>query len=310
MIINTGQRTDIPAFYSNWFYNRIREGSVCVRNPYYPQQVTEYRLNPEVVDLIAFCTKNPAPMLPRLWELSDYRMYWHVTITPYGKDIEPNVPPKEQVMESFCRLSERVGPQHIVWRYDPILITERYDLPFHIRAFNTMCERLQGASYEVIISFLDLYEKTKKNFPEGRSLSARERAAIGEAFSSAASEHGFRLCTCLEGTDLEAYGADCSGCMTRQKIERAFGEELAVPSGRSMVRGGCACLLGNDIGAYNSCGHGCRYCYANEDQELVHRNMQMHDPDSPFLIGHAMPGDVVHRAEQHRWFTGQMILNL
>jgi hypothetical protein len=310
LIINTGQRTDIPAFYSQWLCRRIEEGYVLVRNPYYPQQVTRYGLDPQVVDLIAFCTKNPAPMLPHLPELSAFRMLWHVTITPYGKDIEPHVPAAQEVMQSFCQLSDFVGKDRIVWRYDPILITEKYSLDFHIRAFAQMCGRLQGKTNEVIISFLDLYRKTRNNFPEGRTVSWQERAIIGEAFSRIAAEHGMRLAACNEGTDMEAYHADCSGCMTREKIEKAFHEELAVPSGKTMVREGCRCLLGNDIGAYNSCGHGCRYCYANENQELVRRSMQMHDPDSPFLIGHAMPGDIVHEAKQQRWFTGQMLMNL
>jgi hypothetical protein len=124
LIINTGQRTDIPAFYSQWLCRRIEEGYVLVRNPYYPQQVTRYGLDPQVVDLIAFCTKNPAPMLPHLPELSAFRMLWHVTITPYGKDIEPHVPAAQEVMQSFCQLSDFVGKDRIVWRYDPILITE------------------------------------------------------------------------------------------------------------------------------------------------------------------------------------------
>ena len=106
MIIHTGMRTDIPAFYSEWFLHRIQEGMVCVRNPYNPSQVTKYSLSPEVVDLIAFCTKNPAPMLSHMDALKPYGQYWFVTITPYGRDIEPNVPDKEIVMEHFKQLSD------------------------------------------------------------------------------------------------------------------------------------------------------------------------------------------------------------
>ena len=122
MIIQTGMRTDIPAFYSKWFMNRIKEGYVLVRNPYNERQVTRYRLTPDVVDLIAFCTKNPAPMLPYMNVLKPYGQYWFVTITPYGRDIEPNVPDKEKVMDDFKKLSDIVGVDSMGWRYDPIFI--------------------------------------------------------------------------------------------------------------------------------------------------------------------------------------------
>lgn len=120
MIIQTGMRTDIPAFYSEWFVNRIKEGYVLVRNPYNESQVTRYSLSPDFVDLIAFCTKNPAPMLSSMDVLKDYGQYWFVTITPYGRDIEPNVPDKPVVMENFKRLSDIVGVDSIGWRYDPM----------------------------------------------------------------------------------------------------------------------------------------------------------------------------------------------
>lgn len=128
MIINTGCRTDIPAFYSKWFMNRIREGYVLVRNPYYLNQVTKYNLSPDVVDCLAFCTKNPEPMLEYLNELDKYKQYWFVTITPYGKDIEPNVPNKKRVIESFKKLSEHIGVDSIGWRYDPIFIGDGFDV--------------------------------------------------------------------------------------------------------------------------------------------------------------------------------------
>lgn len=131
MIINTGMRTDIPAFYTPWFLNRLREGFVLVRNPYRPEQVTRYRLSPEVVDLIGFCTKNPAPMLDYMESLEHYGQYWFVTITPYGRDVEPGVPPVDQVLESFRKLSRMVGVRRIGWRYDPIFLSDRYTLEFH-----------------------------------------------------------------------------------------------------------------------------------------------------------------------------------
>ena len=181
MILQTGMRTDIPAFYSRWFLKRLREGFVLVRNPYDPQSVTRYRLDPSVVDLMGFCSKNPAPMLPHLDALRDYGQYWFVTITPYGRDIEPHVPDKEQVMEDFKRLSDAVGPDSMGWRYDPILINEQYPVERHIRDFEHMAKALSGYTESCVISFLDLYEKVKRNFPEARELRREERITLGQS---------------------------------------------------------------------------------------------------------------------------------
>ena len=178
MIIQTGMRTDIPAFYSKWFLNRIKEGYVCVRNPYYPKQVTKYSLSPEVVDLIAFCTKNPLPMLPFLDELKPYGQYWFVTITPYGRDIEPNVPDKETVMEGFKELSDVVGADSMGWRYDPIFIDKKHSVEWHISEFEKMAEILAGYTKTCVISFIDIYKKVERNFPEAKSVRAEDRAVI------------------------------------------------------------------------------------------------------------------------------------
>ncbi len=305
MILNTGNRTDIPAYYSKWFYNRIREGFVFARNPYNQQQVTRYLLDPEVIDCISFCTKNPAPMLPGLAQLSAFRQFWAVTITPYGRDIEPHVPAKEVVTESFCRLSEKVGPSRISWRYDPIFITEKYSLEFHLKTFAEMAAALAGYTDHCVISFLDLYDKTKRNFPEGRSVNRQERFAIGQGFAEIAAAHGMRVKTCAEGRELEVFGVDAGGCQSQEVLERAIGLPLIVP-GAAMTRGECSCVLGSDIGAYNTCGHGCLYCYANYDQDTVESNMNKHDPFSPFLIGDFMDGDIIKAAEQESWIQRQV----
>lgn len=310
MILQTGMRTDIPAFYTPWFINRLRAGEVLVRNPYDPQSVTRYRIDPEVVDLLGFCTKNPAPMLPHLNLLRDYGQYWFVTITPYGPDVEPNVPPKERVMESFQLLSDAIGPERVGWRYDPIFITETYPLERHIADFSRMAQTLSGYTASCVISFIDLYQKVRRNFPEARAVTREERLLLGEAFAKIGRETGMTIRACAEGRELERFGIDCAGCMTAEILESALHSRLRVPKRKNQRDGTCACILGTDIGAYDTCAHLCRYCYANSDPERVRRNLRLHDPNSPFLLGGPMPGDRVRDAKQARWIDDQMILAL
>lgn len=305
MILQTGFRTDIPAFYSRWFANRLRAGFVLVRNPYNPQAVTRYALDPEVVDLIGFCTKNPAPMLPYMDLLRPYGQYWFVTITPYGTDIEPHVPPKETVLRDFITLSNLVGVDSIGWRYDPIFLSDVYTPARHIAEFEQMAAQLAGHTKTCVISFIDLYEKVRRNFPQAKTVPHAERVALGKAFVEIGQKYGMTIRPCAEGTELARYGADCRGCMTAETFETALHCRLHLPA-QKPARKECACYLTADIGAYNTCGHLCRYCYANYSRELVAQNMRRHDPDSPFLIGHSLPGDVIHHAKQESWRDNQL----
>ena len=307
MIINTGQRTDIPAFYAEWFANRLREGFVCVRNPYNPSQVSRYRLDPTVVDVIGFCTKNPAPMFPYMDLLKDYGQYWFMTITPYGRDMEPNVPDKHRLLEDFKRLSEQVGVNAIGWRYDPILLSERYTTAYHLRAFETMASALEGYTQTAVISFIDLYPKVRRNFPEAREVRAEERIRLGKALIEIASTHGMIVKPCAEGDELAPYGADCGGCMRLGDYEKAIGKKLSAPK-RKGARAGCACYLACDIGAYNTCKHLCKYCYANAEPARVLTQSRLHDARSPFLIGNYRDGDVIHDVPQRSWIDPQQKL--
>ena len=305
MIINTGMRTDIPAFYSDWFVNRLKAGFVLVRSPYNPRSVTRYRLSPDVVDLIGFCTKNPAPMLPHMDMLQPYGQYWFVTITPYGREIEPCVPRKQDVLDSFRQLSDIVGTDSIGWRYDPVFISDQYPVDRHIKTFEYMAKALSGYTRTAVISFIDLYQKTKRNFPEARPVTAEQRLLLGKAFTDIGNQYGMTIKPCGEGDELSSFGADCSGCMTVAVYEQALHQRLRVPK-TVPARKECACYLGGDIGAYNTCGHLCRYCYANYDNGIVQRNMLTHDPESPLLVGHLTSEDQVHDAKQESWIDPQI----
>ena len=297
MILNTGLRTDIPGFFSEWFYNRIEDGFVYVRNPYAKNQIYSYRLDPELIDCIIFCTKNPKPMLENLEKIDKFNQYWHITITPYEKEIEPNVPPMNDVLESFKYLSKKLGKENVTLRYDPIFINEKYSLEKHIESFEYIANSLSDYTTEAIISFIDLYEKTKRNFPKAREVTKDERLKLGKEFAQIGKKNNIIIKTCVEGTELDKFGIDSSGCMTKEVIERAINKNLNIPKQKAR-NGECYCLLNNDIGEYNTCDHGCLYCYANSNKRLVKRNLKLHDPKSPILIGEIKEDDIIKEMNQ------------
>jgi hypothetical protein len=248
-------------------------------------------------------------MFPYMEQLKDYGQYWFVTITPYGRDIEPNVPDKHQLIEDFMTLSNIVGINSIGWRFDPVFISERYGEEYHIRAFEQIAAALDGYTETAVISFIDLYPKVRRNFPEVQEVTKEQRIRLGKEFIRIASAHGMTVKPCAEGDELAAYGADCSGCMRIRDYEKAIGMHLNAPK-RKGARAECACYLSCDIGAYNTCKHLCRYCYANAEVSEVLAQSRLHDPKSPFLIGSYMDGDVIHDVPQKSWIDAQTSLEI
>lgn len=301
MIINTGQRTDIPAFYSKWFMNRIREGYVLVRNPYYPSLVTKFLLNPDVVDVIGFCTKNPRPMFKYLDELKPFGQFWYISITGFDKDIEPNVPSIDQVIEDFKFLSYKVGKNAIALRYTPIIINEKYTLQRHIDTFEYITSKLEGYTSLAVFGFVDIYDKLKRNHPEIIDCDDSLKIIIAKEFLKIANKHHMELRLCSKEKWLSSYGIDLNGCMRLEDYERAIGFSLTPTKKMEARRGYCTCYLSNDIGSYNSCLHLCSYCYANGNSNLVLSNFKKHDEDSPFLIGNISPDDKIRLAKQESW---------
>ena len=239
--------------------------------------------------------------------LKDYGQYWFVTITPYGRDIEPNVKDKHRVIEDFQRLSAMVGGNAVGWRYDPIFISDKYSAEYHMRAFETIAASLAGYTKTAVISFIDLYPKVKRNFPEAREVTKEERLLLGKAFAETAAANGMTLKPCAEGDELAVFGADCGGCMRISDYEKAIGKHLNAPKKKG-ARADCACYLSCDIGAYNTCRHLCKYCYANAEPAAVLARSRLHDPESPFLIGNYMEGDEIHTVPQASWVETQSSL--
>lgn len=299
MFINVGARTDITNYYSEWLMNRIREGYVLSRNPLFPNKVYRYRLSPDVVDCIIFCTKNPKPMLDKIDEVRSrgFHIFFYVTITSYGRDIEPGVPDYHDVMETFKKLSSMVGKNNICWRYDPIFISEKYTVEHHLKCFEEMTRTLAPYTNFCIFSFVQLYKKLSFTFPELRAVSEEEKKILLSEMGKIAKSCNIRLQTCGDENDYSEYGIVRSGCITAPIMEQAIGQELK-PLKAQPSRKGCGCLPNNDIGAYDTCPNGCKYCYATKNPALAVENYRRHDPLSPLLIGELTEADEVIAAKQ------------
>ena len=295
MILSVSRRTDIPAFYAEWFFQRIREGFLYVRNPMNPRQVSRIGLSPEVVDCIIFWSKNPAPMLERLDELREYPFYFQFTLTGYGRDIEPGLPDKrKEVIATFQKLSEKVGKERVVWRYDPILVNGRYTIEYHLKAFEEIAGCLKGYTEKVVISFVDFYAKTLRNTKDLyiKSLSREEMREIAEGMAQIAKNCGLVIETCAEQINLQDVGIRHGSCIDKKRIEKIAGCSLSVEKDKNQ-REACGCCESIDVGAYNTCRNGCRYCYANYHEEQVQKCIACYDVDSPLLCGRIEPEERV-----------------
>ena len=299
MIISASRRTDIPTYYSEWFFNRLREGYVLVRNPMNARQISRISLSPEAVDGIVFWTKNPVPMMSRLGELEPYPYYFQFTLTAYGRDVEPNLPGKNGVLiPAFQELSRMAGRERVVWRYDPIFLSDRYTVEYHCRYFRVLAAKLGEYTEKCTVSFLDFYRSTARNM---RSLHIREMTAaqqreMMERFSEIAGEYGLYIDTCSEAISLEDLGISHASCVDRERLERIGGYRLKVGRDRNQ-REECGCAASVDIGAYDTCGNGCLYCYATDSPPRAAERVRAHRPDSPILFGTVGPEDVIRERE-------------
>lgn len=290
MILNVSGRTDIVAFYSKWFLNRLKEGYVDVRNPFNPNLVS--RIDFDDVDLILFCTKNPIPIVDKLGDIKIPYIF-HVTITPYKDDIEPNLPSKSKIIEAVKKISTSVGIDNIYVRYDPIFISEKYNIEYHIKAFTKLCSLLKGYVKTIIVSFIDNYKNVRKNLPylKYRSFTEEDYKLIGENFSKIAKDNNMVIQTCFEERNLTEYGFIKGECMSKELAFKLTGKTYKKWQARK--GNACNCVELVDIGVYNSCNHLCKYCYANYDESKVKENINNHDINSSLLIGHINSNDII-----------------
>lgn len=295
MIISASRRTDIPAYYSEWFENRIKEGYLLVRNPMNIHQISRISLLSDVVDGIVFWTKNPIPMMKRLDAFKDYPYYFQFTLTAYGKDIEAGLPSKNQeLIPAFCDLSKKIGREKVIWRYDPIFINDVYTVDYHKKYFKILSAKLGAYTEKCTVSFLDLYRNTERNIKPLaiRVPTKEEELDLMTTFVDIAKEHGFYIDTCAEEVDLSSLGIQHAHCIDQERLERIGDYKLEVKKD-SNQRDVCGCIASIDIGTYNTCKNGCAYCYANYSKATVKNQTSNHNPKSPLLFGEVGDSDVI-----------------
>ena len=301
MIISASRRTDIPAFYARWFINRIRAGFCDVPNPFNRQQVSRVSLLPEDVEVIVFWTRNPRPLFPFLAELDErgYRYYFQYTLLGYPAEIDANAPPAQAALQTFTELAQRVGPERVIWRYDPIVLSEATPPEYHRAAYAHLARALAGSTGRSVISLMDDYPKIRGRLQNMAQQGARLLpVSVGDPeiegglpgwlgallrdLASIAQSNRMEIMSCAEEFDLRPFGIRPGKCVDDEYIERAFGLEVAHTKDPGQ-RKACGCVASKDIGMYDSCLFGCQYCYATTSFERARANYLRHDPEAPVL---------------------------
>ena len=295
MIISASRRTDIPAFYAEWFINRIRAGYCTVPNPFNINQISKVSLRPDDVDVIVFWTRNPRPIFPYLKELDDagYRYYFQYTILNIPRLIDPKSPSVETAIKTLCDLTCLVGPHRVIWRYDPIVFSEVTDAQFHLTSYKFIAEAIKGQTKRSVISIMDEYAKAKNRLirmgEQGAALIRGEYHnqswfdQLMRSMASIANNNDMEIVSCAEEINLEPYGIQPGKCIDDEFIQRVFGIDVHSkkdPTQREV----CGCIVSKDIGVYDTCLFGCQYCYASRNFGLAKTRHQEHDPSLPSII--------------------------
>lgn len=309
MILSVSRRCDIPAHFANWFYHRIREGYVYVRNPFRFHQISHIDLSPDVVDCIVFWSKNPAPMLSRLPELTEYMYYFQFTLNAYGREIEPNLPDLAARIHTFQELAGRLGKQRVLWRYDPVLLTPDYTVSWHRERFAYLAEQLAGYTQTCTFSFPDLYPAMARRAALSgiRPLSGPEKSDLAQSLSAIARSCGLSLNTCAEDIDLSAYRIGHARCIDPFLISRLLGCDLDWKKDGGQ-RPGCGCAASIDLGIYHTCTHGCVYCYANGPSGPSPARLQAYEETSPLLCSRLTEADQISKPSVKSWKNPQLRL--
>jgi len=296
MIISASRRTDIPAFYSEWLINRIRAGYCTVPNPFNLQQITWVSLLPAEVDIIVFWTRNPKPLMPYLTELDQrgFLYYFQFTLLGYPRQIDAKGPERETSIDTFQELAGRIGPERLIWRYDPIVFSQLTDAQFHLENYAHIAEMLRGSTVRSVISLMDFYPKIRKRVAvlkaDGIGLvdydgnSGQNFIEMMTSIAQIAQANGMQIQSCAEELALSIYGIQPGKCIDDRYIEAVFSLDVTHQKDPSQ-RKACGCVVSKDIGMYDSCVFGCQYCYATSSFARARQTFEQHDPHSPSLVG-------------------------
>lgn len=297
MIVSASRRTDIPAFFSEWFMERIRAEFFVRVNPFNRRQQARVSLNPATVQAICFWSKAPRPLLQYLSELDQrgHNYYFQFTLNAYGKELEPHLPPFTERIDQFTELAARIGPERVIWRYDPIIVSSGMPISWHLEQTARIATLLRGATRRLVFSFCDYYgrrgERLRRSLGQNGSLvddftaaeQATERSSLLRGLKALADSHELEIVSCGESLDFSPFGIAHGACIDGALIRKLFGAEH---SGRKdkYQRPACGCAESVDMGAYNTCRFRCRYCYANYTENLVERNCRNHRPAAPTFL--------------------------
>lgn len=298
MIISASRRTDIPAFYADWFITRVRDGYFYRVNPFNSKQVSRFSLQAEDVDAICFWTKNPQPLMQYLDELDERGLnyYFQFTLNPYGKTFEPGVPPLEGRINTMLELASRIGSGRVVWRYDPVILSSATPVSFHLEKGEEIAARIGSATRRLVFSFHDFYGKGKGRLSralDGTGITLEDITApeqmgaldlVARGFKRIADNHNLQLFSCSEEVDLGAIGIGHGACIDGELIRELFGVNTILKRDKNQ-RAACNCVASADMGSYNSCRYRCSYCYANFNEALIESNCRKHNPEGPVLLG-------------------------
>lgn len=289
-ILSVSRRTDIPAFYSDWLMKRLEEGLVQYKNPF-NQEVYSVNVSPDDVSAIVFWSKNFQPLLKHLVRLEmNYRFYFHFTITGLPKILELSTPPVEKAIETFKILSERYSPYQIQWRFDPIVLTNITPLDYYMEMFDTLSSKLTGYTHRCYFSFVQAYYvKVKRQFSlleaSGNikfiSPSCEEQTRLLDFMKELSEKRNMTLYSCCQSQFVDS-NIEKASCVDKLLLERLF-PDIDFSVKKTPTRKECGCFKSIDLGAYDTCPHGCLYCYANANQIKAQQFFKHHKSDAVIL---------------------------
>jgi hypothetical protein len=295
MLISASRRTDIAAFYAPWLMQRLREGYCSVPNPFNARQVQRISLVPEEVEAIIFWTRHPRPLFPYLEEMDarGYRYYFQYTLLDYPPSLDQENPPVKVKIAAFQELANKIGPERVIWRYDPIVLSSATPEDFHLQAFSRLAAALEGSTQHVVVSLLTPYNKIQRRMLalEKQGVTLLPPAADGDprlgdflrSLSEIALSRGMQITSCASEQDFSSFGILPGKCVDDELIQRLFGIDVSHTKDPGQ-RKACGCMVSKDIGMYDTCLYGCQYCYATTSFARARSNHARHKPSSPSLI--------------------------